>query len=185
MKTLFWQITRCELLFVRKLKIVFRCNNMEKGVFLWEIRRKSQVKNRRNEKHFVILYKEVLSYCTKTFCHIVQRHFVRLYKDILSDCTKTFCHTVQRHFVRLYKDILSFCTKTFCYTVQSVLGPCAPVLTRQHWPLTCCKLKWFVKKMPVVRWQRCDAWCNGLQVCFPSLPPMLLRRFESRLGLES
>ena len=30
-----------------------------------------------------------------------------------------------------------------------------------------------------------DAWCNGLHVCFPSLPPMLLRTFDSRLGLES
>ena len=30
-----------------------------------------------------------------------------------------------------------------------------------------------------------DAWCNGWHVCFPSLPPMLLRGFESRLGLES
>ena len=29
------------------------------------------------------------------------------------------------------------------------------------------------------------AWCNGLHVCSPSLPPMLLRGFESRLGLES
>ena len=30
-----------------------------------------------------------------------------------------------------------------------------------------------------------DAWCNGYHVCFPSLPPMLLSGFESRLGLES
>ena len=30
-----------------------------------------------------------------------------------------------------------------------------------------------------------DAWCNGSHVCFPSLPPMLLCGFESRLGLES
>ena len=32
---------------------------------------------------------------------------------------------------------------------------------------------------------RGDAWCNGLHVCFPSLPPMQLHGFESRLGLES
>ena len=30
-----------------------------------------------------------------------------------------------------------------------------------------------------------DAWGYGLNVCFPSLPPMLLCGFESRLGLES
>ena len=30
-----------------------------------------------------------------------------------------------------------------------------------------------------------DAWCNGLNVCFSSLPPMLLFGFESLLGLES
>ena len=30
-----------------------------------------------------------------------------------------------------------------------------------------------------------EAWCNGWHVCFPSLPPMLLCGFESRLGLES
>ena len=30
-----------------------------------------------------------------------------------------------------------------------------------------------------------DASCNGQHVCFPSLPPMLLCGFESRLGLES
>ena len=30
-----------------------------------------------------------------------------------------------------------------------------------------------------------DSWCNGLHVCFPSLPPMLLCEFGSRLGLES
>ena len=29
------------------------------------------------------------------------------------------------------------------------------------------------------------ARCNGLHVCFPSLPPMLLCAFVSRLGLES
>ena len=28
-----------------------------------------------------------------------------------------------------------------------------------------------------------DAWCNGLQACFPSLPPMLECRFKSWLGL--
>ena len=32
---------------------------------------------------------------------------------------------------------------------------------------------------------RVEAWCNGWHVCFPSLPPMLLCGFESRLGLES
>ena len=32
---------------------------------------------------------------------------------------------------------------------------------------------------------RVDAWCNGQHVCFPSLPPVLLCGFESRLGLES
>ena len=32
---------------------------------------------------------------------------------------------------------------------------------------------------------RGDEWCNGYHVCFPSLPPMLLCGFESRLGLES
>ena len=30
-----------------------------------------------------------------------------------------------------------------------------------------------------------DAWCNGLHVCIPSLPPVLLCGFESSLGLES
>ena len=30
-----------------------------------------------------------------------------------------------------------------------------------------------------------EAWCNSWHVCFPSLPPMLLCGFESRLGLES
>ena len=30
----------------------------------------------------------------------------------------------------------------------------------------------------------CDAWCNGLHVCFPCLPPTLECGFESRLGLE-
>ena len=35
-----------------------------------------------------------------------------------------------------------------------------------------------------VEWQ-IDAWCNGQHVCFPSMPPMLLHGFESRLGLES
>ena len=30
-----------------------------------------------------------------------------------------------------------------------------------------------------------DAWCNGLHVCFPNLPPMILRGFESRSELES
>ena len=29
-----------------------------------------------------------------------------------------------------------------------------------------------------------DTWCNGEHVCFPSLPPMLLRGVASRLGLE-
>ena len=32
---------------------------------------------------------------------------------------------------------------------------------------------------------RGDAWCNGERVCFPSLPPVLLGGFKSRLGLES
>ena len=32
---------------------------------------------------------------------------------------------------------------------------------------------------------RGDPWCSDEHVCFPSLPPMLLRGFESRLGLES
>ena len=30
-----------------------------------------------------------------------------------------------------------------------------------------------------------DARCNSQHVCFPSLPPMLLRGFKSNLGLES
>ena len=29
-----------------------------------------------------------------------------------------------------------------------------------------------------------DVWCNGWQVCFPSLPPMLECGLESRLRLE-
>ena len=29
-----------------------------------------------------------------------------------------------------------------------------------------------------------DVWCNGQHICFRSLPPMLLCRFKSRLGLE-
>ena len=29
-----------------------------------------------------------------------------------------------------------------------------------------------------------DAWCNGLHVCFPSLPPVLLYGFVSRLGFD-
>ena len=32
---------------------------------------------------------------------------------------------------------------------------------------------------------RGDSWCNSWHICFPSLPPMLLCGFKSRLGLES
>ena len=39
--------------------------------------------------------------------------------------------------------------------------------------------------LQVLAGTRGDAWCNGEHVCFPSLPPMLLHGFESRLGLES
>ena len=42
---------------------------------------------------------------------------------------------------------------------------------------------WVICKMLAICWG--DAWCNGQHVCFPSLPPMLLCGFESRLGLES
>ena len=50
--------------------------------------------------------------------------------------------------------------------------------------LISCRKKGFWNRFYCMFMSWGDAWCNGRHVCFPCLPPMLERGFESRLRLK-